>query len=75
MAGILRSAKTAVSADYIAGDVPVASLQCRSTLTDLLAVVPPKPCVSTVQTGLCLVPLIQLVQKRHVISSVLVLLH
>ena len=43
IAGILRSTKTAVSADYVSELVPVTLLQHRSTLADLLTVVLPKP--------------------------------
>ena len=75
MAGILRSTKTAVSADYIAGDVPVASLQCRSTLTDLLTVMLPKACIGSEQARLRLASLVELIQELHVVSSVAVLLH
>tara|TARA_B100000035_G_scaffold49461_1_gene37997 strand:+ start:2964 stop:3191 length:228 start_codon:yes stop_codon:yes gene_type:complete len=75
MAGILRSIKTAVSADYVTGLVPVTPLQYRSTLADLLAVVLPKPGIGSEQARFRLASLIELIQKLHVVSSVLVLLH
>ena len=75
MAGIFRSAKTAVSADDVTRLVPVTLLQHRSTLADLLTVVLPKTCVGSEQARLRLASLVELIQELHVVSSVAVLLH
>tara|TARA_A100001234_G_scaffold221391_1_gene237213 strand:+ start:2442 stop:2741 length:300 start_codon:yes stop_codon:yes gene_type:complete len=75
IAGILRSTKAEVSADYVTRFVPVTPLQYRSTLADLLTVVLPKACEGSEQARFRLASLVELIQELHVISSVAVLLH